>query len=479
MKAIHRIMLVQPNFSWLGKRTWKLLPYGLGLLNASLKKAGYESWIFDPNFDELSEQAVRDEIRRTKPDAIGITSFSTEYLREGRLMSRICREERPDATVILGGIIPTVLPEKALEDPNADYCVMGEGEVRLPALLNALNTGTPDAVTLDGVAKRNGRFTPAPVFLQDLNSLGLPDYGGLDPLKYMNHVHKYAHTILPRQFPYATTITSRGCPYKCIFCGGRTVSGHKVRMRSAENVLREIDELKQKYGIKEIIFLDDHFLHDRKRAVDIMKGLMDRHPDMTWKCVNLTAWLLDLELLELMRRSGCYQITLSPESGNQKVLRTLIKKPGDLRKIADICKLAKKAGLEIATNFVFGLPGETWDQIRDTFRYAERLDVDLVNFHIATPLPGTELMDLAVQGKHINQAAHDEEYGYTRGVIETTQFTPVELQILRSFEWDRINFAEPIRKSVIAQMEGISMGELEEWRIRTRRGLGLTIGWKE
>src|SRR5208337_3282219 len=101
---------------------------------------------------------------------------------------------------------------------------------------------------------------------------------------------KYAPSLLPRNYPFAVTITTRGCPYKCIFCAGRTVSGRKVRFRSAQNVLAEIDILYDR-GIREIIFLDDHFLADRKRAVEIMKGLLDRNYNLTWKCVNVTVWL--------------------------------------------------------------------------------------------------------------------------------------------------------------------------------------------
>src|SRR3990172_6155362 len=126
-KRIRRVMLTQPNFSWFGKRTWKLLPYGLGLLSASLKKASYESWIFDPNFQELSEQTVREELRRTKPDAVGITTFSSEYIQEPKRLSQLVKEELPQAIVILGGILPTVMLEKAMEDPNVDYFMIGEG----------------------------------------------------------------------------------------------------------------------------------------------------------------------------------------------------------------------------------------------------------------------------------------------------------------------------------------------------------------
>jgi len=479
-RKIGRIMLTQPNYSWFSKRTWKLIPYGLGILNASLKRAGYESWIFDPNFQDLSGWAVREELARTQPDAIGITSFSTEYIQETQRMSWLIKKELPQAIVILGGILPTVLLEKATEDPNIDYFVIGEGEYRLPRLLDELNSEECNLSSIDGLAWGSPPvLQPMRGFISNLDAIGFPDYGGLNLFHYRNYAHKYAHGLLPRQFPFATTITSRGCPYRCIFCAAAMISGQKVRLRSAANVLREIDELYRQDGIKEIIFLDDHFLANRNRAIEIMEGLIDRNYEMAWKCVNMTIWRLDKELLELMRRSGCYQVTVSPESGNQQVLRKIIKKPVVLDRVPHILDIAKNLGFEIAANFVFGFPGETWDQIRDTCRYAEKLDIDIVNFHLATPLPGTELMEICLRNDHLKSEGGEGLFGYTKGIIQTPDFNPVELQILRTFEWDRINFSSPERRAVVAKMEGISMKELEEWRVKTRRNLGMTIGWKD
>ena len=479
-RRIKRVMLTQPNYSWFSRRARRLLPYNLGLLNAALKKALYESWIFDPNFQDLSEQAVREELIRTKPDAVGITSFSTEYIRETTRMSQLVKEELPQAIVILGGVLATVLPGKAMEDPNVDCLVIGEGEYRLPRLLHELNSEKCNLSSIDGLVwGQPPVIQPMKGFISNLDEIDFSDYGNLDLSSYGNYAPKYGHEYRPRQFPFATTLTSRGCPYRCIFCASEVMSGRKVRLRSAANVLEEIDILHRENGIREVIFLDDHFLADRDRAIEIMKGLIDRNYGMTWKCVNVSIWHLDRQLLELMQKSGCYQLTLSPESGSQRVLKRIIKKPVMLDKVPHILGLARRLNFQIVVNFISGFPGETWDQIRQTYKYAESLNVDLVNFHIATPLPKTELMQIALRGGYLRSKGSKDLYGYTKGVIETPDFTPMELQILRAFEWDRINFSNPVRKSVIAAMEGISLEELEEWRVRTRRNLGTTIGWKE
>lgn len=253
------------------------------------------------------------------------------------------------------------------------------------------------------------------------------------------------------------------------------MSGSKVRFRSATNVLQEIKQLYDQ-GIREIIFLDDHFLADRERAIEIMQGIKDSYSSLAWRCVNVTAWLLDKVLLSLMRTSGCSHITVSIESGNQEVLNNIVKKPVDLNAIPEKLALAKDLGFDVVANFVIGFPGETWEQIRETFRYAENLDVDIVNFHIATPLPKTELMDICLKKGLLlhdymqNISAYS---GYGKGLIATEEFSPFELEVLRSFEWDRINFSSPERTRNIARMNGISMEELDEWRKNTRRSLGI------
>jgi len=480
VKTIKKILLIQPNYSILGKRTWRMIPYNLGILNSCLGSE-YETIIFDPNFNELGENDIRSQLRDFAPDLVGITSFSTEYINEIHYHTALVKEELPDATVVLGGVFPTVMIEKALNDPNADYCLMGEGEHIFPDLVNNLNCGK-DISKTEGIAfrKNNKVVINRPRhFIENLDEVPFPDYGPLVNIQeYGHYKSKYAHNLIPRQYPYATTITSRGCPYKCIFCAASTVSGVKVRMRSAENILKEIDWLCNDHGIREIIFLDDHFLHSRKRAKDVMKGIIDRQYGITWKCVNVAVFSLHPEILDLMRSSGCYQMTISIESGDQEVLSKIVKKPVNLEKAFKTITIAKSMGFEIASNFIIGLPGETWDQIRKTIAFAEYLDIDMVNFHVATPMPKTRLMEICLK-ENLIKSEDDVLSGYTQGIISTSEFSSMEIQILRAFEWDRINFKTPEKKEMITRMQGITTDEVAEWRKRTRKNLGATVDWKE
>ncbi len=458
-----RVVLTQPNYAWGGKRTWEMPPYTLALLNACLKQAGHDSWLFDPNHTNATEEEVFEFFREARPEAVGIGSVSTEYIKVSRIMSAIIKRASPNSIVIQGGVIPTVVLDIATKDPNVDHWIVGEAEHLLPRLLNGLIS----AKSSDSHVK----------FIDDLDSLPFPDYADLDLVDCGTKVLKYSNGILPRNFPFAVTVTSRGCPYRCIFCAASTISGRKIRFRSAANVLSEIDEMYSS-GIREVIFLDDHFLGDRSRAMEIMRGLIKRKYDLTWKCANLMIASLDKEILGMMRDSGSYQMTLSVESGSQRVLEEIIRKPVKLSKVYEILDMPEALDFEIIVNFVIGFPGETWEEIRETFRFAEDIGVDLVNFHIATPLPRTQLMEICLRDGYLPKDFDIEEAsasGYTRAVITTADFTPSELETLRAFEWDRINFSSPGRCENIARMEGISMEELEEWRVNTRRKCGVNV----
>ena len=485
VSRVKKILLIQPNYAWLSKRTWPFPPYTLCLLKASLGKHR-ETIVFDPNINNLSEDKVFKYLQQAKPDLVGVTSVSTEYFNSTKLLISIIRMALPKSIIIFGGVISTVLIEESMNDKNVNYWLMGEGEKSFSVLIDELQKNTPNFDKVSGLAYwRNGKAVINEMeFIEDLDGLPFPDYSNIvgdeDGRKitlfdYGNIRLKYAPGLLARNYPFAVTITSRGCPYRCIFCAGRTVSGKKVRLRSSENILAEIDWLYNQ-GIREIIFLDDHFFADRKRALNIMKGILERKYDLTWKCVNVTAWLLDEELLVLMYKSGCNFMVVSIESGNQYVLNNIIKKPIKLDNIPQILKLAKAIGFDLISNFVIGFPGETWKQIRDTVRFAEKLDIDIVNFHIATPLPKTELMEICLRngmlpGDYIKNISGYSGYG--KGLITTKEFTPFELQVLRSFEWDRINFSSEKRKKVIMRINGITREELEDWRLNTRRNIGV------
>jgi radical SAM superfamily enzyme YgiQ (UPF0313 family) len=473
---IKKIIIVLPNALWSGTRKFNVHPYSACLLGAVLK-GKYQVKILDANLDDLSLEESADKVIEYSPDVVGISGMSIEYAQSCHQLAALIKKKRPESMIIMGGAYPTLLPEVAIKDINIDFLILSEGEFRFPRLLEAIENNA-DYGSMEGTAyRKDGKpvINMHTEYISDLDSVPLPDYSLVNFKEYTNKHNKYSLYNDPRYLPYAVTISSRGCPFNCVFCSSKNLHGRRCRMRSAENVLEEIDHLVKDYGVKEIIFLDDNLLLDRKRTEKILNGIIDRKYDLHWKATNVPTFSLDEDLLKLMKKSGCYQITLPIESGNAYVLKNIIHKPLDLDKAIEVIKIAKKLDFEIACLFVIGLPGETWDQILDTVNFAEKIDVDWVVFSIATPLPKTELYDIAKERGYLEPGFNFSEFkffGYGHGSITTEEFTPRELEMLRAIEWDRINFKTEEKKKKIALMNSITMKELHDWRVSTRRNVG-------
>lgn len=479
-KKIRKVMLSLPNDRWFTNPDESpfegchrhCFPYVFGLLTAVLK-GRYEVAILDASHENLSFEQVIQKVKEYGPDVFGISCLTMDHHRKFIKLAELAKIACPDTIVIAGGIYPTLLPELLVKDSNIDYVLLAEGEYRLPRLLGCIENSS-DLKAIDGIAyKTEGEEVIQPVveYIQNLDELPFPDYSNLDFDSYANFASKYSYYLYPRNFPYVITISARGCPFDCIFCTSKAVNGPGIRYLSAKKMLEEVDLLVKNYGIREIIYVDDNFYLNTQRLREFLNGLIERKYDLTWKTTTASCYSLNDELLELIKKSGCYQLPISPESGSDEMLSHL-KKPASLTtdKTRAIVRKAKEIGFEVIGYFIIGSPGETWDQIRQTFRFAEDLDIDYCSFNIATPLPKTELYNRL---KEKNMLSSDFNFtglkGFGRATIKTDEFTPNELKILRAFEWDRINFKTEEKMKAIARMNGITMDELKNWRASTRR----------
>jgi radical SAM superfamily enzyme YgiQ (UPF0313 family) len=478
---IKKFVFLVPNTAWFNNRYWHNFPYTLGLLSAVLIQEGYDVRIIDANVDNLDEESVREKIEEIKPDVVAVSAMTIMYAKSIHKSFELVKQVNKEIITVIGGIYPTLSSELVMKDKNIDYIISGEGEERLVDLLKAIEAGS-GFDKIDGLSYRqnfDGEFivNSAQRVLAELDAFPFPKYKIFEMEKYMNYGQKFTQNFQFRAFPYAETMTSRGCPYRCIFCSSNRLYGDKIRYRSVKNVLEEIDMLVKDYGVKEMIFVDDSFLQTKKRAVQIMQGLIDRQYNLLWKSNNLSIFLMDDEILELMKKSGCYQLSVSIESGHPNTLKR-IRKPVNLERIKAVIEKIKKLDIELISNFVIGFPGETMDEIRETFRYAEEIDIDYVLFSIATPLPKTELYDMCKEYDCLPSDFSFENfdfYGFGKGAITTDEFTPFELQALRAFEWDRINFKTNEKKKKIANMIGVTVEELDDWRKETRRKVGVNV----
>lgn len=478
-KDIRKFMFVVPNTRWFGKRCWLWFVPGVTILTPILRKHGFEVEILEANVDNLTLEETKERIKAFKPDVVGISNMSVEYWRQLHECAKLAKEVDPEIITIAGGIHPTILPERVMKDQNVDFIILNEGEDRLPKLLQTLQSGN-DYSKLNGLLYRDGGKVvkiPSTGWYADLDSVSVPDYTIYkDYMKVFNSSQSAAGGINTRRAPVAPILSSRGCPYTCCFCAGPITSGKKMRFRSPENVLKEIDLLVNNYGVKEIIFQDDEMYADKERARKIIQLIKDRRYDLIWKNTNIASWRMDFELLKLMKESGYYQITLSPESGNPRVLKEIIHKPAMMDTVRQVVRWCKELGIEALCDFVIGFPGETWDEIRDTTNFAEELDADAVKFAVATPFPGTELYATAVQ-KGLFPADYDfytDHYlGFANPTLETEHWSTLDLKMMRVMEWDRINFKTPEKKARYARASGLTLEQIEDLRRSTRKNLGV------
>lgn len=305
--------------------------------------------------------------------------------------------------------------------------------------------------------------------ITDLDQYPLPTYHLIDYSQYARRVERKSLDG-PATYPYARILTSRGCPYNCCFCQVNKIVGRKFKPRSAENILKEIEWLINDYNIRSLIFGDDNLLTDRNRAIELFKGLAKYK--IPWKMIATAAFLLDDELIELMHKSGCVYVDIAIESGTERVLHDIIQKPLNLEKAIEVTKKLKQEDIYVAANFIVGFPGETWDEIRQTIKFAEDLDADYVKLFNAMPLPGT-IYQMAKEQNALVEEFASEKLNWRNGMIETDEFTVRDMSILRAYEWDRINFSTNDKRKRTAEMMGISLQELDEIRKNTRKTLQL------
>jgi radical SAM superfamily enzyme YgiQ (UPF0313 family) len=468
-----KLTLVVPNYRWTAGEEhtyYHYVPYNLCCLAAMVEDLCHVE-IIDAYFQDMDISQFTEAIRKSNPQIMGITVIMDQFSSTGHRAAEIAKGINPDIHTMLGGVYATMNPEHAAADENIDVVAIGEGEYIIRDLVKHFVSGTP--FPEKGVCYRHeGKIvnTGKADFIDDLDALPLPAYHLIPFDEYSNRVTRTASVDAPRVLPYARLYSSRGCPYNCVFCQVGSIAGRKFRARSANRVLDEIEWLYIEYGVRSLIISDDNFFQDRQRVVDILNGLKDRKLTMPWLSEDTAVFLMDRELLELMRETGCEYVGLAIETGNQRILKDVIKgKPIDFEYAKEMVQIAKSLGIYVAANFIIGFPTETWDEIRETLRFAEDLQSDYVRIFSAIPLQKTRLWELCEKEGVFKQGYdhYNMKSGWSSGLIETDEFSANDLTVLRAYEWDRINFTDPAKRRKTAKRLEKSLTELNLMRRET------------
>lgn len=355
-------------------------PLGIAYLAAYVRENGYDVEIIDSMAEGLGEEEI---VSRIHGDLVGITA-STIEITSAVSLAKVIKKSR-DVPVIIGGPHVSALPRDVMKNRCFDAGIVGEGEMTLIELVKCFETGK-GLGDVKGIAYRSKErvvITKRRDLICDLDSLPFPARDLLLPLYF------YKPTPASnRKTPLGSLITSRGCPYRCVYCD-KGVFGQVYRARSPGNIADEIEELINKYGARELRFWDDVINLDNERMVGICKEIIDRGIDIEWSCIARIN-NINREQLYWMKKAGCWQISYGLESGNDKILR-IINKGLTTGMVRNVVRMTKRFGIGARGFFMLGLPGENEGTMRDTIDFAKSIPLDSAHFAIATPYPNTEM----------------------------------------------------------------------------------------
>ena len=362
-----------------------IMPLGLAYIGAALRKAAFDVQIIDGPPLGLSADEIVDELKKADPKMVGFTATVLSIENAMDCAERIQRA-LPNCFQCIGGPHVTTLPKEVLENSVFHAAVLGEGEVTVCELAKIVLAGKSDLSGIQGLAHKVGDdviINAKRQYIDDLDTLELPARDLLPPLNN--------YTPMPlgyKRLPFAHMVTSRGCPHKCTYCD-QTVFSHRYRSRSATKVVDEMEELVQRYGIRDIRLYDDLFTVKRVHVETVCDDIIARGLDLTWSCSTRVDSVTN-EMMAKMKSAGCWEVDFGLESGVPAILKD-IKKGTTVEKAEKAIRAAHEAGLRVRAFFVFGFPNDTVATIRQTVDWAISLPIDLATFYCLQLYPGSPL----------------------------------------------------------------------------------------
>jgi len=383
-----KVLFINPRATYAGEVAQKCYPpINLMYLSASLRAQGHEPRIIDANAHNMPDEEIAEALARESPGLVGMPLFSTISAHVYHLCTLI-DERLPDAKIVLGGPEASALPERTIEGfPHVDFVLRGESEHSICALCDALEAGG-EIDSVGGLTYRTeGRFASNPDSIPERNLDALPRPArDLARTEYDRGMY---YSILVRDRPVDTIITSRGCPFHCGFCYNMN---HTYRFRSPEDVVDEMCQIVSR-GIRDIEIVDDTFTVRRDRAMAIFRLIRRERLPVSFR-IKSRVNAVDMEFLKEAKRAGVYLVSYGLESGVQEVLDRMNKRT-TVEQNAQAIRWTKRAGIMSHGSFVIGYPGETPDTIKQTVRFIRAVRPTTVNVVALVPFPQTTVYHFA------------------------------------------------------------------------------------
>ncbi len=394
-------------------------PTGLAYVAAALE-GGNKVKIIDMPAEKKDITKVKKEIETFKPDILGVYCATYRVAHANQVINAT-KEVDANIRTIMGGPHASLLAEDVLkENPNLDAVVCGEGDMTVPELANAWDSG--ELAKVKGIVFReNGRIVrnPPRPLIDDLDSIPYP-------ARHLLPMDKYR---LFETFKIATMVSSRGCPYGCHYCSVSAIYGRKWRARSAKNVVDEMEHLCDNYDLDLIMFFDDNFDLDRKRTESICDEIMERGLEIPWGYES-SILSTDRSHLKKLREAGCRILSYGIETTSQKSITTM-KKDISTQEMKEVMDNSKELGMLRIANVILGLPGETREDVIESIKLMKELEPEYPLFFLPTPYPGTKFHDTAEKMGMIKELDWSK-YTTANPIIETQEISLEEVRELNA-----------------------------------------------
>lgn len=385
-------------------------PLGIAYMAGVLQENNIDVEILDASAEDMDFKDVEKELLKRKPDLVALTALTPTI---GRALetAQVVKETLPDSIVVMGGYHPTFNFIETLEDENVDIVIRGEGEYIMLNLVQALENQSSlhdvKGIVFEDKNSKEIVVNPEAPLIQDLDELPFPALNLLPMKKYR---------LLDMDTHMTTMITTRGCPMQCSFCSSAAMHGKKIRERSVENIVDEIEYLKTNYDIDTIAFMDDTFTLKKRKVMAICDEILKRNIEIMWGCTSRVD-TLDEKLLKKMKEAGCITIFIGVESADQQQLDNMCKNT-TISKIENAFKIARKLKIRTIASVALGMPGDTKEIMNKTVKFVHKLKPNYAIYSLATPYPGTRFYKEAFE-KNLIKIKDWSKYTLITPILET------------------------------------------------------------
>ena len=396
-------------------------PITLATMAGILLKEGIEVKLDDCIVTDITYEKLNSKIAEFKPDLIVINT-ATVSIYSDLNCAKVAKEASPGIKTVAFGLHVTVLPDEAFSfAPCLDYVIRGEPEFCLLELVRALRQGN-NLTEIKGLSYRYNskiQHNPNRGFVDDLNSYPFPAWELIDVNNY----------LLPLSGePFLLVTTSKGCTHSCIFCPAKPFYGSQLRFRDPKVVVDEMAYVKDRFRVNQFLIWSESFTENRDYVIRFCGEIINRKLNIFWVC-NSRVDKVDLEMLEMMKQSGCWMIGYGVESGVQEILNN-VNKDITIEQIENAIHWAGIVGLEVTAHVTFGLPGETFDTGLKTINWLKRLNVNFAQVYCAVPWPSTPLYGIA-QEKGWLTSKDWELYEQNHYILDMGTIAPKQVEYLR------------------------------------------------